>query len=252
MNNIMNILIFEDEIYNYHLLCDMLDRILPLCHFLGPLSSITEGKNFFATNKNPIDIIIADIHLNDGLSFVALSDAPSDVPIIFTTAYDEYALKAFEYNSLSYLLKPVDEDELREAIRKSQERLITDVHRQELFLNLSAHPEYRERFVVNTFRGEQVVNVSQIRYIFSEQKNTFIRLHDGTSLAIDASLTSLAAQLNPKDFMRVNRQYIVPVREVESIEHGINGKSRLILRGDNPPTVSISRDNRHNVLEWLK
>ncbi len=246
----MNILILEDEIYNYHFLCEMLTRLVPCCNIRGPLATVAEGKEYFSREEDT-DLIIADIQLNDGLSFVALSEAPADVPIIFTTAYDEYALKAFEYNSLSYLLKPVDEDELQVAIRKSQKRLIRDEHRREMFLNLSSHTRYRERFIVNTFKGESVIHVSQIRYFISEEKNTFIKLLDGSSFSIDLSLKAIDGQLNPAEFMQVNRKFIVPMREIERFERGINGKETLILKGDNPPEIAISRDRKQKVHEWI-
>lgn len=248
----MNILIFEDEQYNYDLLCQMLAEQIDDCHLYGPLTSITEGKSFFATNNERIDLIIADIQLNDGLSFYALTDAPSDIPIIFTTAYDEYALKAFEYNSLSYLLKPVDEDELHDAIRKTQERMITDEHREELFRLLSESECYRERFFVKTFRGEKVISITEIRYIVSEQKSTYLVLKDGSSYELDKSLSILEEELNPRRFMRVNRKYIIPADEVSHFNSGSNGKEQLILRGDNPPEIIVSRAKKDSVHKWLQ
>lgn len=248
----MNILIFEDEKYTFDLLSDILREQMPECNIMGPITSIAEGHRFFIRNKERIDIIIADIQLNDGLSFHALTEAPADVPIIFTTAYDEYALKAFEYNSLSYLLKPVDEDELREAIRKTQERMITDERRAELFSMLSQHCKYRERFAVKTYKGEKIIETSQIRYIVSEQKCTHIVLLDGTSYELDKPLSSVAEELDPHRYMRVNRQYIVPLREVEGIETGTNGNAKLILKGCEQPEISISRDKKAEVHKWLE
>lgn len=262
----MNILIFEDEQYNFDLLCDMLLEQIPDCNVIGPLSTIVEGQRFFAEynlqnslscnegaggSSGRLDIIIADIQLNDGLSFYALADAPADVPIIFTTAYDEYALKAFEYNSLSYLLKPIDEDKLREAIRKTQQRMITDLHREEFFALLSRHARYRERFVVNTFKGEKVIHVDAVRYIVSEQKCSYLVMPDGGSFELDKPLMALADELNPQEFMRVNRKYIVPKREVAGFENLTNGKEKLLLRGDNPPEIIVSRDNKEKVHKWL-
>lgn len=247
----MNILIFEDEQYNFDLLCSILTELVDDCYIYGPLTSVAEGRRFFQTNEERLDLIIADIQLNDGLSFYALTDAPADVPIIFTTAYDEYALRAFEYNSLSYLLKPVDEDELRDAIRKTQERMITDEHREELFRILSESARYRERFLVRTFNGERVVSISQMRYIVSEQKCTYLVLIDGTSYELDKPLSILAEELHPRRFMRVNRKYIVPLSQVDRLETGTNGKEQLLLQGTNPPEIIISRDNKDKVHRWL-
>lgn len=248
----MNILIFEDERYNYDLLEQILTEHLEGCVMYGPLGSIAEGKEFFAQNEERLDLIIADIQLNDGLSFYALTDAPDDVPIIFTTAYDEYALKAFEYNSLSYLLKPVDEDELLMAIRKTQERLITDEHREELFELLARHMHYRERFFVKTFKGERVINISQVRYFVSEQKTTYAKLHDGSSYELEQSLGALEEELNPRHYMRVNRKYIVPAREVCSFEVLSGGRELLVLNGTDSPEIVISRDAKKRIHEWMR
>ncbi len=152
---------------------------------------------------------------------------------------------------LSYLLKPVDERELREAIRKTQERMITDEHREELFAMLSEHARYRERFIVNTFNGQKVVSVSMVRYIVTEQKCSYLVMADGTSHEVNRPLMALADELNPHEFMRVNRKYIVPLREVESFELLTNGKEKLLLRGDNPPEIIISRDNKEKVHKWV-
>lgn len=248
----MNILIFEDERYNYDLLEQMLNEHMEGCVVYGPIDSITEGKKFFAENTERIDLIIADIQLNDGLSFYALTDAPADVPIIFTTAYEEYALKAFEYNSLSYLLKPVDEDELLVAIRKTQERLITDEHREELFELLAKHMHYRERFFVKTFKGERIINTSQVHYFVSEQKTTYAKLHDGSSFELEQSLGALEEELNPRLYMRVNRKYIVPAREVYSFEVLSGGRELMVLNGDNPPEIIISRDAKKRIHDWIR
>lgn len=249
----MNILIFEDEKYNYDLIRQMLEEQLPDCVIYGPLVSIAEGKEFFANNKETsLSLIIADIQLNDGLSFYALTDAPADVPIIFTTAYDEYALRAFDFNSLSYLLKPVDEEELRKAIHKAQHRLITDEHREELFRMLAQDAHYRERFIVKTYNGEHVVRTCDVRYFISENKNTYAKLHDGSSYEIGISLTQLESELNPRIFMRVNRKFIVPCSEIKGFESDINGKEQLILHGEEQPEIVISRDNKANVHQWVE
>ena len=127
----MNILIFEDELFNFRLLQHMLHELNEDYIAIGPISTVEEGRLYLSTH-NDTDLIIADIQLNDGLSFDALRNAPDDVPIIFTTAYEEHALKAFEFNSLSYLLKPIDEKQLAEAIRRASDRKSTRLN--------SSHP----------------------------------------------------------------------------------------------------------------
>lgn len=253
----MRILIFEDEKYNYDLLRQMLEEQMPDCVICGPLASIAEGKEYFARMKNgdaesDLSLIIADIQLNDGLSFYALAEAPADIPVIFTTAYDEYALRAFEFNSLSYLLKPVDEDELRKAIHKALHRLISDEHREEFYRMLANNAQYRERFVVKTYNGEHVLRCSEVRYFVSEQKSTYAKLHDGSSYDLGISLTQLETELNPHTFMRVNRKYIVPITEIDGFRSGSNGKEYLILHGTEQPEIIVSRDNKQRVHQWVE
>lgn len=250
----MKILIFEDEQYNFDLLRDMLQEIVPNCEIIGPLTSIAEGRRFFAERSlsGSFDgIIIADIQLNDGLSFYALADAPDDVPIIFTTAYDEYALEAFEFNSLSYLLKPIDEDELRIAIRKTQERLITDENRSILFQQLTKNANYRQRIISRSYTGEKVINVFDVSYFVSEQKSTFAVLYDGTSHLLDISLSELITQLNPHNFIRPSRKYIVPINNIDRFEQDINGKERLILKENSGVVITVSREKKQMVHKSL-
>ena len=252
----MRILILEDEIHNYHVLRHMLEVIMPSALLIGPIPTVAEGRHFFLS-KSEVDIIIADVQLNDGLSFDALSCAPDDVPIIFVTAYEEYALKAFEYNSLSYLLKPIDENQLRTALKKAERLLRSSkdsresTSNTELLPTLTQKEVFRKRFLVKTAKGEKIIPLSGIRYFISEQKNTYIKLLDDTSYPINLSLEELATQLDPLQFMRVNRKFIVPLEQVSATERLSNGKENLILKGDTPPEIIVSRARRNEVAEWL-
>jgi DNA-binding LytR/AlgR family response regulator len=230
----MNILILEDDIYSYYQLCSIITDMLPDSNIIGPMTSVKSCSRFFQDNKEPLHLIITDVNLEDGTAFTALDEAPPEVPVVFTTSHEEYALRAFDYNSLAYLIKPIDEARLKKALRKA--------------LGM----EYRERFIVNTFKGEKVVSVDDIRYFVSENKLTYIVLNNGTSFNVDLTLTAIDAQLNPKRFMRVNRKYIVPVNMVDILERDINGKERLKLKpGKKNPEIIISRDNKQNVHNWI-
>lgn len=253
----MKILIFEDELYNFRMLKHMLEEIDPEYDIMGPLASIEQGRDFFQYDQD-VDIIIADILLNDGLSFDALKYAPATAPIIFTTAYDEYALRAFEYNSLSYLLKPIDEEQLKNAINKAQRLAAATLMQDSDFINdtISAHwgymnEIYRERFVVKAAKGDKIILVANARYIFSEQKTTYIRLLDGSSYPIDMTLETISKQLNPKKFMRVNRKYIVPIEQVSHTERIENGKMRIFLKGNKCPDIIVSRTRKEEVCKWI-
>lgn len=231
----MNILILEDDIYAYYQLCSIINDMLPDSTVTGPVTTGKACRKLFKDGKEPVNLIIAETHLKDGMVFAALDEAPSEVPVIFTTTHEEFALKAFDYNSLAYLIKPVDERAFQKALRKA--------------LGMT----YRERFIVNTFNGEKVVSVDEVRYFVSENKVTYIVLHDGTSFNTDLTLTAIDEQLDPRRFMRVNRKYIIPVNMVDTLEHEINGKERLRLKpGKKNPDIIVSRDNKRNVHNWIE
>lgn len=145
--------------------------------------------------------------------------------------------------------------DLSEALHKIQqlEQEISSLRRELQLAKLQAPDEgYRERFIVNTFKGEKVVDVSEVRYIVSENKSTYIVLHDGSSFNIDMPLSIIAGQLCPRTFMKVNRKYIIPLSMVERFEQDINGKERLILKhGRKNPKITISRDNKNIVHNWV-
>ena len=247
----MKILILEDEMHQYNVLRHMLEDLMPSALLIGPIPTVSEARHFFLS-ESEADIIIADIQLNDGLSFDALSCAPDNIPIIFTTAHEEYALKAFEYNSLSYLLKPIDEEMLRTALQKAQRLLPANTIKASRTPTRLKKEKFRERFMVKTVKGEKMIPVSGIRYFVSEQKNTYLKLLDNTSYPINIPLEKLATQLDPQRFMRVNRKFIVPLEQVTATERLSNGKEKLILKGDNPPEIIISRMRRNEVGEWIK
>ncbi|MBQ9093677.1 MAG: response regulator transcription factor [Prevotella sp.] len=246
----MKILVIEDEMYDYRLLRNLLEKAEPEAEVIGPIASVEQAKSFLQYCHYGIDIIIADIQLEDGLSFDALNYAPETTPIIFATTHKEHALQAFGYNSLSYLLKPVGEEELATAIGKARNLLMPRRRRQRR--NVTGEDTYRERFLVKTTKGEKVILTANIRYIVSEQKTTYIKLQDGTSYAMQTTLDDVAAQLNPRRFMRVNRKYIIPLEQVAGTERLENGKMAIHLAGDHYPEINVSRTRKAEVCKWLE
>lgn len=243
----MRFLIFEDEIHNFRMLEFMLKDIDPDCEVIGPLASVAQGREYLMNHKD-FDMIIADIQLGDGLSFEALRDVPVEVPIIFTTAYENFALQAFEYNSLSYLLKPIDEDELAKAIKKAR-KLSAHDGSMNTFLPSGS---YRERFVVKMLDREKVISTSDILYIYSEGKCSYAKLKDGFIEILDMSLEKISSQLDPAKFMRVSRKYIVPLECVAGTRRLSGGKERLEIKGDPAVEVVVSRERRREVRKWLE
>lgn len=229
-----HILILEDEQRNANRLVRLLKEIVPEARIDGPLVTIEAAAEFL--RKAPAsDLILADIRLSDGLSFEALKEAPPAVPIIFTTAYDEYAVQAFKYNSFDYLLKPIDADELAAAIEKvgRSGRNTSDEPLRQLFEALQQGGcRYRERFLLPYRDGYKTVSVREINHIFTENKIVRLHLDDGTSESVSVSMDELERQLDPL----LPRQ--PPVHRLHG-EHPLSGQ--LFRRQTRPAPAPLSR-----------
>lgn len=250
----MKILILEDEQRNAKRLIRLLNDIDRTFIVEGPLASIKETVEFFQSGKTT-DLILADIRLTDGLSFEALKHAQATVPIIFTTAYDEYAVQAFKFNSFDYLLKPLDPDELEAAIDKAVKagKNYTDENLQQLFDALQKSKfRYRERFLLPYRDGYKTVRVSDINHIETENKIVHLRLNNGTSEVVNVSMDELEHQLNPDYFFRANRQYIINVEHVLFLGNYFGGKLIVRLKGYPKTEIQVSKEKAQRLKEWPK
>lgn len=257
----MRTLIIEDEFRNYNRLRKMLLAYDPLMTIEGPLESVAETKIWIETHKGELapDLILADIRLGDGISFDALDAIDNSSVLVFTTAYDEYALQAFRYNGLAYLMKPIEEDELRQTldrIRQLQGDSLDDTGKSLNLLLRQMRSEgyrYRERFLVPYKDGFKVVNVKDIAYICTEFKDTRIYLGGERNrfYSISMSLDEIERQLNPLCFFRVNRQYIVGISSVAGLKNHFGGKLRICIHGYDDLEVMCSRDKATPLKEWL-
>lgn len=267
----MRILILEDEIRNAQWLERLLKEIDPTYTVEGPLTAVEGTLKYLSDNPAP-DLILADIRLTDGVSFDALRQSGTKAPVIFTTAYDEYALKAFKFNSIDYLLKPIDINELRAAIEKTQRigalapessdvparqrpcRQIAPQQNdfQELLSALQRNSnKYRERFLIPTYDGYRTFPVNDINHITLNEGTLCICLSDGTSLPFTSTLDELECQLNPSLFFRVNRQAIVHIDSIQTVTKYINGRMVLQLNGYPDVQVVVSRDRVQALKAWL-
>lgn len=244
----MKILVFEVDIHSYHSVRNTLEEYDEQWEVIGPFTTVGQARDYLMQH-NDIDIIITDTVLGGGLSFAALDHAPNHVPIIFITSHEEYALKAFDYLSLSYLRKPVQEDELIKALAKAvrlskASSLLTPTG------GWTKRSNSMSRIMAKTLHGERIVHTSTVRYIVSEQKNTYLKLLDGNSYRIDKTLEQMEQMLS-EEFMRVNRKYIIPLEQVEGTEHIENGKLLILLKGIDAPTIVVSRTRKVEVCKWL-
>lgn len=249
----MNILIIEDEKRNAKLLERLLLEIDSTYIINGPLVSVEETVEYLNSHNQP-DLILADIRLTDGLSFEAIRQSGTNAPIIFTTAYDEYAIKAFKFNSFDYLLKPIDIDELRAAIKKVTKTGINTENNniQQLIAQMQDNNyNYRERFLIPWRDGYRCVMVNDINHIVLKNRIVAIQLNNNTSLNIPYTMDELEKQLNPKTFFRANRQYLININHILSISNYFNNRLIIRLKGYDNQEIIISRDKVAEFKAWL-
>lgn len=250
----MNIIIIEDEKPAARLLERKIQKlgysIITLLH------SVEESLDWFQNNSHP-DLIFLDIQLSDGLSFEIFEKIDIKSAVIFTTAYDEYALRAFKLNSIDYLLKPIDEEELATAISKFANQFqVNSVSNLdfEAIKRMLVNPiskEYRKRFSVKIGQQIKVIDIAEIECLYSENKGTYIHTSDNRDYLIDSSLEVVEAELNPNDFFRISRKYIIPLHSVKEIQLYSNSRLKISLPTYKADEVIVARERVSDFKEWL-
>ncbi len=249
----MKILVIEDEKHNADRMIRLLNSTYADSAIYGPLASIAEIRRFFV-DLPKIDLILADIRLADGLSFDALGDIPGDIPVIFTTAYDEYAIKAFHYNGIAYLLKPIDKEELIEAVEKSRKMSPPSTTNEvaDIYRLLQGKTEvYRQRFLVADKDGYTTVPVSEVSYISADSGLAHLYLKNKEQYSVDMSLDDIDAQLDPLQFFRATRQQIVNISSVRRISNWFNRKIKIILSEYPDTDIVVGKEKVTRLKQWL-
>jgi two-component system, LytTR family, response regulator LytT len=254
----MTTLIIEDEKPAARLLQRKLEKLNIAVQIM--LHSVEESIDWFGNNEHP-DLIFLDIQLSDGLSFEIFEKIDIKSAIIFTTAYDEYALKAFKLNSIDYLLKPIDEDELEMAVVKFKTRLVKsnskspnlqlDFEQIRRMLSNPFEKKYKKRFTVKIGQHLKVITTDEIECFFSENKGTYIHTFDNRNYLIDSTLEILEQELDMKDFFRVSRKYIVPLQAIKEIQVYTNSRLKVILPSYKEDEVIVSREKVQDFKNWL-
>lgn len=248
---IEKIVIVEDEKRNADRLKRLIKEINPDIHILTVLESVDEAVEWFRSNKHP-DLVLMDIRLADGLSFAIFEKVNIHCPIVFTTAYDEYAVQAFKFNSVDYILKPVEKEELAIALKKVcnlGETKDSQLSIEQL-LSYMKPKEYRSRFLIPYRDGFQTIVVNDISCIYSDMKIVNARLKNGKNVMLNLSLDDLEKQLDPKLFFRANRQFIIHVNSVHQLVNYFNRKLKILLyEGDFE--IIVSREKSNLLKEWL-
>lgn len=254
----MKILIIEDENLAARKLKKLVTEIEPTADIVGMTDSIESSVEWLETNPTP-DLILMDIELADGQSFEIFNRTEVNSTIIFTTAYDEYALKAFKVNSIDYLLKPVRSEELEKALDKfkalkkggtADNRVNIDMLLKELRQS-QGKQEYRNRFLVKQGQKFITVETHDIAYFFTEDRVNFIKTRAGQRFIVDYTLDELEQTLDTRQFFRANRQFIVHAKAVESVHPYFNSKLKLHLKPAIEDEVLISREKASEFKQWM-
>ncbi len=249
----MNIIIIEDEKPAARLLQRKVEQLGYQVNTM--LHSVEESIEWFSTNQHP-DLIFLDIQLSDGLSFEIFEKVKIQSAIIFTTAYDEYALRAFKLNSIDYLLKPIDEDELKVAVEKfqlqlSKKELVSLNFSQIRSMFAPTEKVYKTRFTVKIGVQIKIINSDEIECFFSENKGTYIHTFDNRDYLIDTPLEVLEEELDAKKWYRISRKFIVPLASVKEILVYSNSRLKIILPTYKGDEVIVSREKVSDFKNWM-
>lgn len=249
----MNTIIIEDENLTAQRLEGMLKKLDPAIRVLATLPSVADSVQWLRQNEAP-DLVFMDIHLEDDLCFKIFELAPLHSPVIFTTAYDEYMIKAFKVNSIDYLLKPVNPAELEAALQKF--RNLKEQFSKPDFNTLLQYigqrtPEYKTRFMITVGNKIRSIETADIAYFYSDEKITFMVTREGQNLPIDFSLDKLTTLLDPRQFFRANRQYIVSFDAIQNVLTHFKGKLKIDLAPKTRQEVFVSGDRMADFKDWL-
>ena len=251
----MKILILEDEKLAAEKLEDLIRDLDPHCAIVGKLQTVASAVDWFKNNTHP-DLVLSDIKLLDGLCFEIFEQVKVEVPVIFTTAYNQFAIKAFEVNSIDYLLKPVQKEKLRTSLEKLRARSRAPVQTppdfQEVLRYLSeSKPAYKSRFMVRSGQKIAAIPTARIAYFYSENKLTYIITKDNKRYFHDQPLEELIELLDPRVFFRANRQYIITFEAIAEIHPYFKGRVKLSLNPKEDNEVVISAERTPEFKKWI-
>lgn len=252
----MKILIIEDEPLAAERLCDLLKKLDPEIEILAHCDSVKKSVQWFRENPFP-DLLFLDVQLGDGVSFEIFDQVLVDCPVIFTTAYDTYAIESFRLNSLAYLLKPIKFEELAGALMKYKSspyylhRQGTDQRHAVERVQKSLTKAYKKRFLVKTGVHIRSVPVEDILYFYSLGKATYAIIQGGKNLLLDYTLEELEGLLNPAGFFRVNRKYLIGIESIADMIVWSNYRLKLVLKHGSDEEILVSREKVNDFRKWL-
>jgi DNA-binding LytR/AlgR family response regulator len=250
----MEVLIIEDEKLAADRLSNLLSEYDKTIQVINRIDSIKAAVHWFKNNKSP-DLVFMDIQLADGLSFEIFESINISTPVIFTTAFSDYAIKAFKVNSIDYLLKPIEPRSLKTALDKlsTLTKQFTPVTSNSLkaVQNAILGEDYKKRYVVKVGIHLHSLSVNDISCFFSKEKGTFIQTKDNKKYTIDYSLEQIESDTDPTLFFRVNRKYIININYLEDIIHYSNSRLKILVKNLNDEEIIVSREKVQDFKIWL-
>ncbi|MBR9845920.1 MAG: response regulator transcription factor [Algicola sp.] len=250
----MNVIIIEDEKPSARRLQRMLTELQMEAETM--LHSVEESIAWFQNNEHP-DLIFLDIQLSDGLSFEIFEAIDINSAVIFTTAYDEYALQAFKLNSIDYLLKPIDEEDLAKAVSKYKERapkeksVTLDFNDIKKLLVNPIEREYKKRFSVKVGQHLKLINIDDIECFYSENKGTYAYTSEGRNYLLDTTLEQLEDELEPHKFFRISRKFFVNVNAINDMVSYTNSRLQIKLNTFKEQEIIVARERVKEFKDWL-
>ncbi|MCF2496456.1 LytR/AlgR family response regulator transcription factor [Dyadobacter chenhuakuii] len=248
----MKILIIEDEKPAVRRLIQLINQQLPEAQVIASLDTVTAAIQWFGNNTEP-DLIFLDIQLADGISFEIFEKVKVNAPIIFCTAYDQYAIKAFKLNSIDYLLKPVDPEELTHALNKfnsgkNEPAISLDQIRS---LIQPAAKTFKTRFLVKLGERIQTIDIQDIAFFYSEDKVTLLQTRQGKKYTLDYILDEIEEMVSPEQFFRINRKYISSISAIKDVFTYSNSRLKIHLENCADSDILISRERMGPFKTWL-
>jgi DNA-binding LytR/AlgR family response regulator len=252
----MKVLIVEDEFLAAERLQNLLFDIDPSIEVVGKLDSVEDAVVFFSSRAK-IDLLLLDIQLADGKSFEIFDKVNVDVPVIFTTAYDQYALQAFQFLSIDYLLKPVQPESLGAALRKLRKVIGSSTFSGEEInvlrqLIAGQKKTYKERFVIKVGNKLQFRSAKDVAYFYAEGKIVYlVTRNDNRKYIIDHTLEELEGALDPSVFFRISRKYIINVESLSEVKPQMSGRLEIKMMQQGEQELSVSRERANEFKVWL-
>ena len=251
----IDIFILEDEEAALHRLIKIIKQTIPEAEIVGSEDSIESCVDWFESHPQP-DLIFMDIHLADGLSFEIFQKIKVVAPVIFTTAYDKYAIKAFKVNSIDYLLKPIKPEELQKSFEKfkhwskNKTLQVIDYDKLSRMLKENRH-SYQERIVVKYGQKIKTIEINKTAYFYTTEKVVFLCTFDNCNFPIDYNLDTLESMVNPKDFFRINRQFIINIKAIDQMFSYSKSRVKILLKPPSPIETIVSTDRSGKFKSWL-